>query len=112
MKPLGEVPRAKLAETIRESLRTVTGVVLPASIDPEQYIRRAKQQYFLIAFLAVCALVLCLFAIASWTAAHSKDEVLKALRQKIDADEFQLQEALNRRSSNLPRSRSLRARPR
>ena len=53
LKPLGEVPKSKLAETIRESLRTVTGVVLPASIDPEQYIRARKQQYFLIAFLAL-----------------------------------------------------------
>ena len=41
LSPLGEVPKAKLAETIRESLRTVTGVVLPDSIDPEQYIRAA-----------------------------------------------------------------------
>src|SRR5512135_3290283 len=57
--PLGAVPKAKMAETIRECLKTVTGVVLPASIDPEQYIRVRKHQYFLIAFLALLFLILC-----------------------------------------------------
>ena len=37
--------------------------------------------------------MLCLFAIASWNAAHSKDEVLKVLRQKMDVAEVKLQKA-------------------
>jgi tetratricopeptide (TPR) repeat protein len=94
LKPLGQVPKAKLAETIRECLNTVTGRVLPSSIDPEQYIRSRKHQYFLIAFLSLCFLILCLAGIASYVALHV--QASNRLREQIDVLQAQLQNALGK----------------
>ena len=82
-------------------IRKEMGVVLPESIDPEQWMWARKQQYVLIAFLALCFLILCLVGIASWAAAHSNAPLVQSLREQIDAAESKLQKAIDREKQQL-----------
>jgi tetratricopeptide (TPR) repeat protein len=92
---LDQIPKNQRAELISREM----GVVPPP--DPEQWMRDRKQRYFLIAFLALCFLILCLFGIAAWAAVRSNVQEVQRLRTQIDAAQAQLQKKLDEEKQQL-----------
>jgi len=72
-----DIPESDRAETIRNEM----GVILPSNINPEEWIRSRKHQYFLIAFIVFSITVLSIVAISINSTSLAWDEFNEPLKE-------------------------------
>ncbi len=124
LRALGEQAKNLSKKDFADLIRRELDTPLPPNLDPEQWIRWRRQSYYLVAFLALCFVLLTLAAITTWYAVRSQfaavvaaafavpllglaflgswvvvrsnDTELARLRKEIDRAESELQTALDR----------------
>jgi tetratricopeptide (TPR) repeat protein len=130
LKVLGDQAKSLTKKDFADLIRREEGTPLPPVLDPEQWILWQRQRNYLLAFLALCFVLLTLDALTAWYAARSQtavavvaaafsvpllglaslgawvvvrssDTELARLRKEIDRAESELQTALDREKQQL-----------